>query len=116
MNSAEPGAAPAAVLSPMLEAMGRPAWIVDARSLCVCEANLAAVALLGRSVETLRGADATALLSTPEDLAYWDEVRDPLRSGLPGALHSDSLLLMASGQLLPVTRRIAAIASVAASA
>ena len=107
----------------MLEAMGRPAWVVDAGSLCVAEANQAAAALLGRSLETLRGADATALLSTPEDLSYWDNVReevrkasqDPLRSGAPDALHSDTLLLMASGELLPVTRRIAAIASVAAS-
>ena len=86
----------------LLQAMGQAAWIVDAPTLRVCAANAEAARLLGLSAEQLPGSDATALISTPEDLAYWDDIR----AGHFGALDSETVLVDATGRLVPVSRRI----------
>jgi diguanylate cyclase (GGDEF)-like protein len=86
----------------LLQAMGQAAWIVDAPTLRVCAVNAEAATLLGLSAERLQGSDATALISTPEDLAYWDDIR----AGHLGALESETVLVDATGRLVPVSRRI----------
>jgi diguanylate cyclase (GGDEF)-like protein len=95
----------------LLQAMGQAAWIVDAPTLRVCAANAEAARLLGQSAGQLVGADATALISTPEDLAYWDDIR----AGHLGALDSETVLVDATGRLVPVSRRISLLGEPGAS-
>ncbi len=87
----------------LLEAVASAAWIVDAGTRRVVGANAAAADLLGQPVERLAGAAAETLIGTPEDLAYWDEVG----AGHPDPLNSDTVLVDATGRLVPVTRRVA---------
>lgn len=88
--------------APLLDAMRQAAWIVDGRSLQVRHANDAAAGLLGVPRLQLLGKDAATLIATPEDLAHWDDVR----AGHAGSLHSDTVLVDATGRLVPVTRSI----------
>ncbi len=90
----------------LLDALGDPAWIVDGRTLTVCASNAAALALLGRTAETMTGAPAHALIATPEDLAFWDDVR----AGHAAALESDTVLVGSDGRVVQVTRRIRGLA------
>jgi len=86
----------------MLDVLGEPAWLVQADDLTVSAVNPEALALLQVTESEVLGQSADQLLPTPEDLAYWQEAR----AGDAGALHSDALLVQASGRLVPVTRRI----------
>jgi len=85
-----------------LESLPQATWIVDGTSLAVCAANSAARALLGREDPALLGERADALLSTPEDAAYWAEAA----AGTAGALRSESLLVTADGRELAVERSV----------
>jgi len=93
--------------TPLLSAMPLAAWIVDGRSLQVCQANEAAALLLGVPCAQLVGKDATALIATPEDMAHWEDVR----AGQLGRLQSDTVLVDATGRLVPVTRTIGTLHS-----
>ncbi|MDH4390521.1 MAG: EAL domain-containing protein [Aquabacterium sp.] len=96
----------------LLDALGEPAWLVDARALQVLAVNAEALALLGLAESGVVGQAAAALIATPEDLAYWDEAHaaagQPGAQG-PGALLSDTVLVDAGGRLVQVTRRIRAL-------
>ena len=93
----------------LLDALGEPAWLVDALGLQVLAVNGEALALLGLPASAVLGQDADGLIATPEDLAYWDEARaaaaQPASRG-PGPLLSDTALVDAAGRLVQVTRRI----------
>ncbi len=88
--------------SRLIAALADAAWIVDGRSLQVCAANRAAADLLALPQPALVGMPAPTLIATPEDLAYWDEVR----GGHAGWLVSETVLVNASGRLVNVSRRI----------
>ncbi len=86
----------------MLHVLGDAAWIVDARGLTLAGINHAAVELLGLNVAELHELGAPALMATPEDLAFWNDVK----AGRGGQLESEAVTLAADGRLLHVTRRI----------
>jgi diguanylate cyclase (GGDEF)-like protein/PAS domain S-box-containing protein len=90
----------------MLHVLGDAAWIVDARGLRLAGINHAAVELLGLNVVDVRELGASALIATPEDLAFWSDVK----AGRGGQLESDAVTLAADGRLLHVTRRISPLA------
>ncbi|MBE7419933.1 MAG: EAL domain-containing protein [Ideonella sp.] len=87
----------------MLHSLAEPAWIVDARSLALVDLNDAARKLLGRGGTGARIGVATDLIDTPEDQAFWADVR----SGGAPRLDSETTLVGADGRLLQVVRRIA---------
>jgi diguanylate cyclase (GGDEF)-like protein len=99
--TAPPAIAPAGALTGLLQALGQPAWLVQQPGLTVCAINQEALDLLMLDADGALGQPAEHLLATPEDLAYWDEVR----AGGQRPLHSDAVLL-AGGQPVPVSRRI----------
>jgi len=86
----------------MLAAMGEPAWIVEPQGLTVCAVNAEALGLLGQTEASVLGQGADSLIATPEDLAFWDD----LRAGHDAGLHSDTVLVDATGRLVQVTRRV----------
>jgi len=89
----------------LLDSLPLPAWVVELDGRTVVAANAAASALLGMPAERLLGADAAALLATPEDLAWW-EALDP---AAPDALVSQSLVCAGDGRMLHVERTIRAL-------
>ena len=91
----------------MLHALGDAAWIVDARTLTLAGINRAALELLSLGEADARALGATALVSTPEDVAFWDDVK----AGHAGRLESQAAALAADGRLLHVTRRITPLAA-----
>ncbi|MFZ5544247.1 MAG: putative bifunctional diguanylate cyclase/phosphodiesterase [Pseudomonadota bacterium] len=86
----------------LLEGLNEAAWLVDGRELGVVALNAAALALLGLPREAVLGRPAAALLATPEDLAFWDEVR----AGRAERLQSSAMLARADGSTLHVLRRV----------
>jgi hypothetical protein len=85
----------------MLQTLGQAAWIVDAHTLSLAAVNDAAMRLLGwGGVHT--PPDAPAAVATPEDLAFWADVK----AGHHGALDSHAVCIGAGGALLHVARRI----------
>ena len=98
---------PAAIEPPpawqrLLDALDDAAWVVDAADLRLLACNAAARALLGRTEAQLRGLTADALLATPEDLAFWDQVR----AGDAVELCSQTTVVDAADRALPVLRRV----------
>ena len=96
----------------VLDALGEPAWLVDLQLMQVCAVNAEALLLLGQAEAAVLGRDADTLIATPEDMAFWDEVR----CGRPGRLQSHTVLVDASGRLVQVARRIRQLAPAAAAA
>ena len=80
-------------------------WLVAPDTLQVVYCNQAAARLLERSVQSMIGMPAQELAATPEDLYYWSQPAEDVALGI----HSDSSVLTATGQLLPVERRVAAV-------
>ncbi|MCG3188878.1 MAG: hypothetical protein LKCHEGNO_01068 [Burkholderiaceae bacterium] len=91
----------------MLHALGDAAWIVDARTLALAGINRAALALLALSEADARALGATALIGTPEDAAFWRDVK----AGHAGELDSPAVALAADGRLLHASRRISPLAA-----
>jgi len=90
----------------MLHALGDAAWIVDAQGLTVAGINRAALELLALNeadVPTLR---AAALIGTPEDTAFWADVK----AGHAGRLESQAVAMAADGRLLHLMRRVSPLA------
>ena len=87
----------------MLETLGDPAWIVDASTLSLVGINRPAQTLLGLADAALRGLDPLGLIGTPEDLAFWDDVK----AGHPSRLESESAAMTTDGRVIQVLRRIA---------
>jgi diguanylate cyclase (GGDEF)-like protein/PAS domain S-box-containing protein len=100
---------PASLLSAWaqtIDALGDAAWLVDGASTLVLAANAAALELLGLPLERLVGCNAAHLIATPEDLAFWDDVR----AGHDQWLQSDTVLVHASGRLVKISRRVRQLA------
>ncbi len=88
-------------LDELLEA----ACLVEVPSLTLVAANQAAVQLFGEEACVLIGRDVTGMMLSPEDMAFWDEVRQTdWPDQLP--LHSESLIAKADGNMLTVERRV----------
>jgi diguanylate cyclase (GGDEF)-like protein len=106
--AALPGATRTAPASPeeaLLQALPDAAWLVELPSCRVRAVNAAACALLGREPQALCGAPAEDLLATPEDLAWWGELRIALASGrLPEPLDSHTVLASAKGDIRHLRR------------
>ena len=96
----------------MLAALSEPAWIVDAQNLRLLGINPPALALLKLADAAVGRLDALALAGSPEDLAFWDDVK----SGRVARLDSESVTMTADGQLLQVQRCIAPLACGTAAA
>lgn len=91
----------------MMHALGDAAWIVDAGTLKLAGINRAALALLGFGEADAHAIGACALIGTPEDAAFWGEVK----AGHAGEIDSPAVALAADGRLLHVHRRISALAA-----
>jgi diguanylate cyclase (GGDEF)-like protein/PAS domain S-box-containing protein len=97
-RQARPDESYGALLEGLLDAV----WLLDGRTRCVVAVNPAAVALLGMGPDELLGQAVEALVSTPEDAAFWMEAAD----NSSAVLNSDTLMQHADGRTLWVTRRI----------
>jgi diguanylate cyclase (GGDEF)-like protein/PAS domain S-box-containing protein len=106
------GADGASAWAPLIDGLPQPTWIVELASLVVVAVNRAALALLALPQPAVLGQRADLLLATPEDLAYWDEVR----AGTAGRLCSDTTMCTADGRTVFVERCIAPIAAAAGAA
>ena len=92
--------------SDWLDGLDGPAWLVDADSLQVQQANAAAAHWLGQAeANALAGRAASEMLPTLEDLAFWCDPASAAGSGLISTLE----LAHPDGGLAQVERRIAAI-------
>jgi diguanylate cyclase (GGDEF)-like protein len=91
----------------MLHALGEAAWIVEARGLTLAGINRAALDMFGLDEGGARQLGASALIGTPEDLAFWNDVK----AGHAGTLQSHASTLAADGRLLHLTRRIAPLST-----
>jgi len=91
----------------LLDGLNEAAWLVDGASLRVLAVNQAALQLLGQPREAVLGRPAAALIGTPEDQAFWDEVR----AGRAQPLQSHTVLTRADGRTAHVLRRISALAT-----
>jgi len=117
MPAAATALVPLAAWQSLLGALGEPAWIVSPQGWQVCAVNREALALLGLSEPAVLGQSADSLIATPEDLAFWDEARarqaQPSAGAPPMRLHSDTVLVDATGRLIQVARRIQPLAAAA---
>ena len=96
-----PGAA-AAAWQGLLDALPHPAWVVALKGRRVVATNAAAGAFFGRESAALVGELADELVTSPEDLAWWNAAA----RGEAGRLHSDGLVTVREGRSLHVSRSI----------
>ncbi len=97
-----PPTAPPAAAAALLDGMPHAAWLVALQGQTVVAANAAAGALFGLPARSLQGQTATALVVSPEDLAWWAAAA----GGDAGRLESDTVVLTADGRALHVRRSI----------
>ena len=90
----------------LVESLPDAAWLVDGAALRVAAVNRAAERLLGRDRATLIGRNVRSLASTPEDLAFWEQVA----TGGDAQIHSDTFVTRDDGRTVPVTRHVAPLA------
>jgi diguanylate cyclase (GGDEF)-like protein/PAS domain S-box-containing protein len=90
----------------MLHALGDAAWIVDAKRLTLAGINRAALEMLALNEADLPQLHAATLIGTPEDVAFWDDVR----AGHAGRLESQAVAMAADGRLLHLRRRVSPLA------
>jgi len=93
-SAADPGAA-------LIQALGEPAWLVDAAQGIVLSANLPAERMLGRA--PLVGLQADSLIPSLEDTQFWLDVR----AGRSQSIESDTELVRADGSVRTISRRVA---------
>jgi diguanylate cyclase (GGDEF)-like protein len=93
---------PATVSNGLIEAMLDAVWLVDVGTQAIVGANAAAGRLMAVAPEALIGQTMTELAATPEDLCFWGEAAD----GLAERIESDTLIVRAGGEVVPVTRRV----------
>jgi diguanylate cyclase (GGDEF)-like protein/PAS domain S-box-containing protein len=86
----------------LLDGLPMAAWLVDLSDGQVVAANTHAAELLGRPVVELVGSSAASLLTTPEDLSWWDTAATHPGDGL----RSNTLVCGPDGSLLHVERHI----------
>ena len=97
---ASPAPAGLAAWLDMLHALGEAAWIVEARGLTLAGINRVALELLGLDEGGARQLGASALIGTPEDLAFWSDVK----AGHGGTLQSLASAPMPSPSINCVAR------------
>ena len=96
--------------SALLDGLPLAAWVVALDDHRVVAANPAAAELLGRTRDELLDSPATELLTTPEDIGWWDELAaEP--DAPPAALRSESVLCGPDGRLRHVERCITPLSS-----
>ena len=84
------------------------AWLVDAKTLQILQANEAAALLVGRRVEDMAGMSILELAVTPEDQIFWSQPAADIAAGI----HSHTWVRNARSQaLVPVDRRVLVIHS-----
>lgn len=82
------------------------AWLVDATTLKILQANEAAARLVGRRVADMRGMPILELAATPEDQIFWSQASAEIAAGI----HSHTWVRnVRSGALVPVDRCVHAI-------
>ena len=86
----------------LLDAFPQPAWIVHLASRCVVAVNSAAQALFDTPGQCLLGQAGDQLAASPEDLAWWAGVD----AGPVQPLYSDTIVAIAGGRVLHVSRSI----------
>ena len=91
--------------SAVLAGMPHAAWVVALDTRRVVAANAAAGALFGRAGHALVGQHAQEMASSPEDLAWWDDISAG-DAGRAGGLNSDTIVASADGRVLHVSRSI----------
>jgi diguanylate cyclase (GGDEF)-like protein/PAS domain S-box-containing protein len=87
---------------PVLDSLLESVWLVDAVTLRIVSANVAASQLLGIHPADLVGMPVIELTATPEDQFFWEDVA----AGLSNSIHSETLLRGADGTAVPVERRV----------
>jgi len=96
----------------LLEAMLHALWLVDATTLRIVAVNSAAATLCGGGDDELVGRPVLDFAVTPEDHAFWADAA----AGLSAPLESDALVRRVDGTIVPVTRRVSRVRSVAGGA
>lgn len=99
-----------AALAGCLDSLQEAAWLVDAQSHRILFANAAAAQLAQRAAADFAGLHVLEVSATPEDQAFWSEPFDAIRHGM----ESVTSLLLPSGGVLPVNRRVSAFSVSAA--
>jgi diguanylate cyclase (GGDEF)-like protein len=93
-------------MAALLEALLHPVLLVDGRSLRIAAANDRAALLIGCPASGLVGQPIERYATTPEDAAFWAEAA----AGSATEIESETLLGLADGSVVPVTRRVQRIA------
>lgn len=86
------------------------ACLIEGESLRLVAANAAACRMLGETAQQLIGREITEMMLSPEDLAFWEEVRSGVAEPFAETLCSESLVALADGQLLAVERKVQRVA------
>ena len=86
------------------------ACLIEATSLRLVAVNTAACRMLGEDAGTLVGREIVDMMLSPEDLAFWDEVRSGVAEQYTQSLCSESLVSLADGRLLAVERKVQRVA------
>ena len=90
---------------PLIEGMLEAVWIVDAIELRILAVNRVAADLIGMPASGLIGKPVVDLAATPEDMYFWEDVA----AGLSDHILSETLLVRANGNTIPVERRVSRI-------
>ncbi len=90
---------------PLIEGMIEAVWIIDAIELRILAVNRVAAELLGLPASSLIGKPVVELAATPEDLYFWEDVA----AGRSDHILSETLLVHANGNTIPVERRVSRI-------
>jgi PAS domain S-box-containing protein len=90
----------------LIEAMLEAVCLVEPEGLRIVAANGAAGRLLGVPPAELVGRDMLATAPTPEDESFWQRVSD---KGGCASLFSDSFVVRACGETVPVVRRVSRV-------
>lgn len=81
-------------------------WVVDAAARCIVFANPSAGKMLGLPREALHGEEVVRFAATPQDHVFWADTRHVVADGID----TMSVVLRADGELVPVMRRVTALA------
>ncbi|MEW9900805.1 EAL domain-containing protein [Chitinivorax sp. PXF-14] len=90
------------LLAPLLEGLLDAVWLVDPLELRILMANQAAESMLGVARGGLAGKAVIDLVSTPEDVFFWEDVA----AGRSDQILSETMLNRPDGATLRVERRV----------
>ncbi len=86
----------------LLDGLADALWLVDASTLTVRAVNAAAAQLLGRSAASFIGRPVVELVSTPEDLCFWQD----MLAGRSECIDAHTRVQNGDGRWLPVLRQV----------